>query len=292
MNPLARHPLLLSQFEDGTGTALGEGGGRLLTVDASFGVPGRPQSASNQTALFTGLQAPALLGKHLLGFPNAFLRDLLATHSIVKRMRAAGRSVTFANGYPAAYLDALSLPRRPGDGDGVQLPPRVSRRLRASASTLAMAAGGVPLRTLADLHRGEALSADVDGNSPRARSVRAPSRTPEEAAGLFVALAQAHDFTLFEHYLADEAGHLRDFALAEQALLTFDAFARAVIRGAPGLTVLICSDHGNAEDLSTRNHTLNRVPVLAFGPGAPRLGPLAHLADVGLAVLQLLELAP
>ncbi len=286
MNPLARHPLWLSQFEDGSGTPLE--GGRLLTLDPSFGVPGRPQSATNQSALFTGQPAPALLGRHLLGFPNAFLRELLQTHSIVKRLSAAGRSATFANGYPVAYLDALKLPRREGAPEGA-LPSRLAARLRPSASTLAMSSGGVALRTAQDIRAGEALTADVDGRSARARFLRVPERTPREAAEIFVSLARAHDFTLFEHYLADEAGHLRDFALAEEALRTFDAFAREVVAlGAPaGLTVLVCSDHGNVEDLSTRNHTLNRVPVLAFGPGAAQLPPLADLAALGNAVVQL-----
>ena len=38
------------------------------------------------------------------------------------------------------------------------------------------------------------------------------------------------------------------------------------------------------EDLSTRGHTLNRVPVLAFG--APELA-LETLADVGREVMRL-----
>src|SRR5215470_11166159 len=50
--------------------------------------------------------------------------------------------------------------------------------------------------------------------------------------------------------LADEAGHAKDMALAESALGTFDAFARAVLRRRPeDVRVLVCSDHGNVEDL-------------------------------------------
>jgi bisphosphoglycerate-independent phosphoglycerate mutase (AlkP superfamily) len=46
---------------------------------------------------------------------------------------------------------------------------------------------------------------------------------------------------------------------------------------------VVASDHGNVEDLSTRNHTLNPVPVLGFGPAA---GQIAAVADLtGLAPL-------
>ena len=40
-NPLARRELLLSPFEDGTGTALPNGSRTLL--ETTFGVPGRPR---------------------------------------------------------------------------------------------------------------------------------------------------------------------------------------------------------------------------------------------------------
>ena len=75
------------------------------------------------------------------------------------------------------------------------------------------------------------------------------------------------DFTLFEHFLADEAGHAQDMALAESSLATFDAFARAVLRRRPAdARVLVCSDHGNVEDLRIRNHTRSPVALLSFPP--------------------------
>ncbi|MBF5041400.1 metalloenzyme [Aggregicoccus sp. 17bor-14] len=284
-NPLARAGHLLSQFHDAPGEPLPHGG-RCLPVDTTFGVPGRPQSASNQTAILTGLPAPAQLGKHVLGFPNAPLRALLAEHSLVRRLVEAGRSATFANAYPAAYLDALGLARRASAGPDLQLPPAATRRLRASASTLSFAAAKVPLRTLDDARAGLGLSHDVTGERPRARGLDLPPRTPEEAAQVFWRIAEGHDFTLFEHYLADEAGHAQDWDAALQALGTFDAFAREVVRlRPPDARVLVCSDHGNVEDLRTRQHTLNRVPVLYFGEPQP-LGTLATVADVGLQVLR------
>ncbi|HEY9807154.1 MAG TPA: hypothetical protein V6D04_11335, partial [Candidatus Obscuribacterales bacterium] len=37
-------------------------------IDATLGVPGLPQSATGQTALFTGCNAPAFLGRHQSAF--------------------------------------------------------------------------------------------------------------------------------------------------------------------------------------------------------------------------------
>lgn len=286
-NPLARTGYLLSQFSNGSGTKLPAGGTR-HDVDTTFGVPGRPQSASNQTAIFTGLPAPRLLGRHVLGYPNQPLRGLLASDSIVRRVTEAGRSATFANAYPADYLDALGLRRRASAGSDLQIPARFLRRLKASASTLAMSAGGVALRTLDDARHDEGLTHDVDGSSAARRRLTVPLRTPGEAAAIFWRLAA--DFTLFEHYLADEAGHAQDLAAAERALSTFDTFARAVIEHRPtDCQVLICSDHGNVEDLSTRSHTRNPVAVLSFGEA--RLPALETVADVGAAALAVLGVA-
>jgi len=286
-NPLARERFFLSQFKDGSGEPLP--GGRLYAVDATFGVPGRPQSATNQTAILTGEPAPRLIGHHLLGFPNLELRRILEARSIVKRLVAAGRSATFANCYPAGYLDTLGLKRRPSGGPDVTIPATAARRLKPSATTLAMAAGNVPLRTLDDARQGAGLTNDIDGRRGRAKGFDVPTRTPEEAAEVFLKISGELDFCLFEHYLADEAGHAQDWKSAGESLRTFDQFARAVVERKPeDLEVLICSDHGNVEDLSTRSHTLNRVPVIHFGTARLTNEP-QNVADVGRCVLQLLE---
>ena len=282
-NPLTRGDFLVSRFDDGTGTPL-PSGGTWAAADTTFGVEGRPQSASNQTAIYTGLPAPRLIGEHTLGYPDSRLIALIAEHSIVKRLAAAGKRATFANAYPAAVLEHMGVPRRASRGPDLELSPEMKRRLRASASTLAMAAGNVAMRTFDDARAGEGLTHDIDGSTARGRGMNIPERTPEEAAEIFWKLAA--DFTLFEHYLADEAGHARDMAAAVKALTTFDRFARAVVTQRPDdAQIFICSDHGNVEDLSTRSHTLKPVPVLAFGPqDASRIH---DVADVGREVLRL-----
>ncbi|WP_224250186.1 alkaline phosphatase family protein [Hyalangium gracile] len=290
VNPLAGRVHLLSQFADAPGTLLPEEG-RCVPVDTTFGVEGRPQSASNQTAILTGEPAPVLIQGHVLGYPNAPLRDLLAERSLVKRLMTSGRTATFANSYPAPYLDALKLRRRESTTPPeFTFPPAMQRRLKPSASTLAFAAGQVPLRTLDDARAGQGLTHDITGAHAMNRGLSVPQRTPEEAAEIFWRVAEGMDFTFFEHYLADEAGHARDFEAALRALDTFDAFARAVVATRPeDARVLICSDHGNVEDLSTRSHTLNPVPVLYFGPPAPEVEALATVADVGRTVLRWLN---
>ena len=49
----------------------------LVPVDARLGVPGLPQSATGQTALLTGLNAPRAVGLHVNGFCTSELAALL-----------------------------------------------------------------------------------------------------------------------------------------------------------------------------------------------------------------------
>jgi hypothetical protein len=55
------------------------------------------------------------------------------------------------------------------------------------------------------------------------------------------------------------------------------------------ILVLLTSDHGNIEDLSTKRHTLNRVPLMAWGWGAERIvQEVRELSGVAPAIRRLL----
>ncbi len=46
----------------------------MVPADATLGMPGLPQSATGQTALLTGINAAAEIGRHLTAYPNLHLR--------------------------------------------------------------------------------------------------------------------------------------------------------------------------------------------------------------------------
>jgi hypothetical protein len=206
------------------------------------------------------------MGQHLLGFPNARLRSWLEPRSIFRALAAGGRSAAFANAYPVAHLHALGFP---ADGEP-ELPVEiVRRRSRASATTVAFAAGGGRFRTWTEAREGSALTHDITGARANGYGAKIPPREPEAAAEVLLRIAREHDLTLFEHFETDEAGHARSMDRALDALHRVDRFARALVEGLrDGDSLVVTSDHGNVEDLGTRNHTLNPVPVLGFGRAA------------------------
>jgi bisphosphoglycerate-independent phosphoglycerate mutase (AlkP superfamily) len=163
------------------------------------------------------------------------------------------------------------------------------RRVRASATTVAFAAGGGSFRTFADARAGRGLTHDLTAQRAGALGLHLPRRTPEEAAAIFQGIAAGADLAAFEFFETDEAGHARSLPRALDALDRLDRFLRVLVAGlGPEDALVVTSDHGNLEDLSTRNHTLARVPVLGFGRAAARVEAVRDLT--GLAPL-LLELA-
>lgn len=286
VNPLARGELLLSRFVEGGAAPLPRGG-RAGAADATLGVPGRPQSATGQATLLTGENAPRAMGRHLLGFPSAPLRSLIEARSLFRALAAAGRSAALANAYPRAYLHALGL----DPGPAPPLPGR--RRARAAAGVLAFAAAAGRFRTWEEARAGDALTHDLTGLRANAFGAGVPPRSPEQAAEILLRLAADHDLTAFEFYETDEAGHARSMPRAVEVLARLDRFLRAVVDGlGPGDALLVTSDHGNVEDLRTRNHTLARVPVLGFGPAAAGVERVRDLTGVAPLLLRLSGVSP
>ena len=247
-------------------------GGLLVRTDACLGVEGRPQSASGQTTILTGTNAPALLGYHKQGFPNEAMREIIREHSIFLQLRRAGiEPNTFANAYTPRFF---------------QTRPRW-----VSATTVAVEAAGMRFRELEDLQRGEAVYQDFTNKLLIEAGFDVEPRTPEQAAELLAALVAAHRFTLYEYFITDRVGHAQDMGAALEVLTNLARFVRAVLARVDlsDTTVMLTSDHGNIEDLSIRNHTRNFVPTLVWGARRAEVGRRVRtLADITPAIIETL----
>jgi len=92
--------------------------GVLVETDSRLGVEGRPQSASGQTTILTGINAPAAIGHHKQGFPNAALLKIIREHSIFLQLdaRESLRSLSqtpIPNVSSRVVRDGSQRPRRP-----------------------------------------------------------------------------------------------------------------------------------------------------------------------------------
>lgn len=267
-------PLILGTT-NGQDAALRGDGVLLSALDACLGVPGLPQSATGQTALFTGLNAPELVGDHIAAYPTARLREMITRCSLLKLAADAGNRVLFANAHSERFWQMIEKSRR-----------------RLGASTLTAMAAGAPIPAMDDLLAGRAVLWDITHEvAANHLNYDLPLVSPEEAGLRLARLAASHDLVLFETFLTDLAGHRR---LEPAWVLTrLDAFLGSVLaHRSPDTTLVVCSDHGNLEDTTTKAHTLNPVPLLVVGPAAGCFGSAKAITDVAPVILSVFGVAP
>lgn len=225
----------------------------LFPIDAALGVPGLPQSATGQTSLWTGKNGPQAMGRHMTGFPGPTLIKIIREHSILKVAHEAGKKASLINAFGDAYLERIAArPRLTG------------------ASTHVHMASGQPLKNLDDLEKGEAVYMDITHEMMHtffpALKERFPVRDPYEVGRDLARLLPKYDLLIYEYFLTDKAGHNQSFEEAEFVITRLEKFIHGIFDNLRGEdTVLMTSDHGNLEDLSTKSHTLNPVPAFGFG---------------------------
>lgn len=244
----------------------------LVAVDACVGVDGLPQSATGQTTLLTGVNASKTLGRHLSGWPTPTLVRILRSHSIFKQLKEIGLTGTFANPFTEQYFKQVERGRR-----------------RLSATTLALLSADWSPRMLDELEAGAAVFHDITGEGLRESGYDVTVVSPQKAGRRLARLTSQYDFTLFEHFLTDMAGHAQNWDESLRLLSLLDTFIGAVVRNVDlsSTLVIIVSDHGNMEDLSVKTHTRNPVPALLIGAGKDEVAAnLSSLLDVTPALIQ------
>ncbi|MEE4311576.1 MAG: hypothetical protein V2J62_06870 [candidate division KSB1 bacterium] len=225
--------------------------GRCKPLDASLGAPGIPQSATGQTALLTGINAAKVLGRHLSGFPNETLRNILAEHSIFTRLTRAGLKAAFLNTYRPLFFE--------------KGPEALLRFL--SVTSIANWKAGLKFQDFDDLLGGRSVYHDFTNRELIDKGFDVPARTAEEAGKMLAGASTNFDFSLYEYFITDAVGHKQNRALAEKTLLDLDRYLHTTLTESDlnECVIMVSSDHGNIEDISIKTHTKNPVPLLIWG---------------------------
>ena len=250
----------------------------LLALDATLGVAGLPQSATGQATLLTGMNIPRLIGEHYGPKPTPAIAEHLKNGNLFSQLVQKGRTAVLLNAYPAGYFSGI----------------RSGRRIY-SAIPQAVTSAGIHLLTENHLRQGEALAADFtgDGWQHHLKIEGIPLLSPLQAGYKLNQLGRKYDLAFFEYWLSDTAGHHQDMEEAIHLLEIFDNVLGGLVEAWEddnGL-ILITSDHGNMEDMTTRRHTDNPVPALLIGslPIRQRFAAGLHdLTGVTPAIVNLL----
>lgn len=244
----------------------------LVAVDPAVGVSGLPQSATGQAILLTGINIPAELGYHYGPKPNPEVAAYLKEATLFSRFVKEGKKAALLNAYPPRYFDGIDS----------------GKRLYSSIPQ-AVVNAGLPLFKHEDLFSGRALSADFTGEGWRRMLgfAEAPMMDAHQAGKKLGMLAKEYDFALFEYWASDYAGHKQEMDNAIHLMETFDKVIDGLVEDWNDGLILVTSDHGNMEDLSTRRHTDAHVPALVIGNKSARdefTRDMKDLTDIAAAI--------
>ncbi|MGN8225415.1 hypothetical protein [Gracilimonas sp. BCB1] len=242
-------------------------------IDANLGVEGLPQSGTGQTALFTGRNAAKEIGKHFGPFPHSGIKPFLKKESVFHGVKELGKKPYFMNAYPPIFFE------------------HAQKRNRWSCTTLMTKSADLKLNSTEDVLNERALTAEIVQNAWREKlGIDIPKITPTEAANRMLNVVPDYDLVLYEYYLTDKAGHNQSREDAERVLKPLDEFLLHIIKEKRSSdTLVITSDHGNLEDLSTKTHTRNKVPLFILGENGSVLNDVNSLTDVKEAIISLIE---
>jgi hypothetical protein len=234
----------------------------LFPVDACLGVEGLPQSGTGQTSIFCGVNAPKIIGQHFGPYPYSTLIPVLKEKNIFKYFLDRKRNVSFANAYPKIFFDYIK-----------------SGKKRLSATTLMCQLNGMRLNKADDVRQGKALTAEITNERWNKKlNYSLPIISPETAARRLLRMTSQNAFTLYEYFLTDHIGHGRYEDEFEQIINNLDRFLYKVLDefDYENFTLIICSDHGNLEDTSTKTHTFNPALMITAGRNAEKIFQQVH----------------
>ncbi len=216
-------------------------------IDASLNLDGIPQSATGQTALFTGINPIPVVGNHITGVPNLSLRNVINESSIFKILEKIKISCRFANAYHKEYFLR-------------------DRRLYSATTWSVMAMENPHFNYVDDLKKGNAVFADITNEFLINEGYDLQLFSPEKAASVLLNLMKQYRFVLYEIPFLDRLGHKLMISDIQKNLEILERFLKYlnVNRNNDNL-IFLTSDHGNIEDLSKRSHTNNPVPLFIWG---------------------------
>lgn len=252
--------------------------GKMIATDACLGVAGLPQSATGQTAIFTGVNAPMILGRHLHGQPTVTLKRIINENNLFMELLKRGLKVTNSNVYRSEYLSKMLDPKE--------------KKFKPSVTTVMALASGLNCRTVEEYKEGNGVYHDITGKILVEGGYIEKTILPCEAAQRLYNLSRGYDFTLFEHFMTDIIGHKMDMEEAVSEIELLDSFLWELLKliDLDKDIIFITSDHGNIEDITVKTHTFNKVPTVIFGRGSKIESlKVESLVDIMPAVLSIFD---
>lgn len=241
----------------------------LKPIDPLLGVEGIPQSATGQTTIFTGVNIPKLLSKHIGSFPNRIMRKVLSEENLLMKLEKSGKKAKFINAYPH-HSELFSNSNINIDNEGNLIfsnnfPDKFKKRISVTSSILI--SNNVKPFDTEDIKERRSLYQDYSNKSLLKYGLDLPVFSPEDAAEVLFKTSGDFDLILYEFFQSDIYGHRKNITEQIELISGLDLLLSTLISlmDSNKDTLLITSDHGNLEDNSGKAHTMNPVPLITWG---------------------------
>lgn len=240
---------------------------------------GEEHGASGKPILYTSADSVLQIAAHETMFGLARLYEICAVMRELTRSLAIGRVI--ARPFVGEKRGAFRRTANRKDWAIEPAQPTILDRLTEANRKV------ITIGKIGDIfaHRGTGEEIKAAGNAGLLNAaLSAFERLPE--GGLV--FANLIDFDV-------EYGHRRDVPGYAAALEAFDRrIPEITARLRPGDLVIITADHGNDPTWRGTDHTRERVPILAFGPGigTGSMGVRQSLADIAASLLDHLGMMP
>ncbi len=214
-----------------------------FSLDACLGVNGLPQSATGQSSIYTGKNAAKLIGKHLFGFPNQKLKELLIKQSVFEKLNSLSYRCKFINAFRPVFFTS----------------PEIFNNVRLSVTSEMNRAARLPFCSIKDIKNKNALYHDFTNKELIEKGFQLPIFDSKTASKVLIDQSKKYDLILYEYFLTDKAGHSKNMKYAISEINKIESLIYMVIEKSEGTntSIIVCSDHGNIEDLRSRSHTYN-----------------------------------
>lgn len=250
--------------------------GILFPVDAAHGFAGYPQSGTGQLSIFGGFDAIEAFGGHFGPYAPLSVVENIYKSNLFMDVTKQGYAFKFLNAYPRPFFDHIR--KKP-------------KRLNVTAHC--MIASDIPFNKARQVYDKQALTAEITNYRWRGKlGSKLPEISPEEAGKIFLRNMRKNDLSVFEYYLTDYAGHRRYDGKIEEICEILDRFLLYIMKNFDheNDTLMVCSDHGNFEDISVKTHTKNPSLFITYGKYAHQIkSRVDNLSKIMPAILELLK---
>jgi len=154
-------------------------------------------------------------------------------------------------------------------------------------------ASGNHFFTFEDIKQERALYQQFTNKSLISRGYKLPLFSPEKAGIILANSIENFDFSMYEYFQTDRAGHSQDMKLASKELINLEQFISSFLETIDfsNKMVILTSDHGNIENLAVKTHTKNPAMTLLWGTDSKKLAnQLYSIQDITKHILQLLDI--